>query len=98
MGDARGTTEGGNGQGHDRCDPNDTPFGIPRAVGLDDRSLGPHHGAAHPRADPGQKQDPAKVTTCVPAPSKYPAPLVPGLRPVSIKGIQAALRAARTLP
>jgi hypothetical protein len=24
--------------------------------------------------------------------------LVPGLRPVSVKGIQAALRAARTLP
>ena len=35
------------------------------------RSLGPHHGATHPRADPGQKQDPAKVTTCVPTPSKY---------------------------
>ena len=29
---------------------------------------------------------------------QVPAPLVPGLRPVSVKGIQAALRAARTLP
>jgi hypothetical protein len=29
---------------------------------------------------------------------QFPAPSVPGLRPVSIKGIQAALRAARTLP
>jgi hypothetical protein len=50
------------------------------------------------RADPGQKQDPAKVTTCAPTPSKFSALLVPGLCPVSIKGIQAALRAARTLP
>ena len=39
----------------DRRGPNDTPFGIPRAVSLDGRSLGPHHGAAHPGADPGQK-------------------------------------------
>ena len=63
----------GNGQVRDdRGGPNDTPFGIPRAVSLDGRSLGPHHGATHPRADPGQKQDPAKVTTCVPTPSKYP--------------------------
>ena len=72
------------------------PFGTPRAVSLDGRSLGPHHGATHPRADPGQKQDPAKVTTY--APSFMSAILVPGLRPVSVKGIQAALRAARSLP
>jgi hypothetical protein len=29
---------------------------------------------------------------------QVPALLVPGLRPVSVKGIQAARRAARTLP
>jgi hypothetical protein len=51
------------------------------------------------RADPGQKkQDPAKVTTYAPTPSKFSALLVPRLCPVSIKGIQAALRAARILP
>jgi hypothetical protein len=74
------------------------PFGIPRAVSLDDRSLGPHHGTACLPADPGQKHDPAKVTTCAPTVIRVPALLVPGLRPVSIKGIQSALRAARTLP
>ena len=74
------------------------PFGIPRAVSLDDRSLGPQHGAAYLPADPGQKHDPAKVTTCAPTVIRVPALLVPGLRPVSIKRIQAALRAARTLP
>jgi hypothetical protein len=63
----------GNGQvRHDRRGPNDTPFGIPRAVSLDGRSLGPHHGVAHPGADPGQKQDPAKVTTCAPMSSMFP--------------------------
>jgi len=46
--------------GHDCRGPNDTAFGMSRAVRLDSRSPGPHHGAAHPRADPGQKQDPAK--------------------------------------
>ena len=59
--------------------------------------LDPHHGATHQRADPGQKQDPAKVTTCADV-IHVPAVLLPGLRPVSVKGIQAALRAARTLP
>ena len=53
----------GNGQvRHDPRGPNDTLFGISRAVSLDDRALRPHHGAAHALADPGQKQDPAKVT------------------------------------
>jgi hypothetical protein len=57
-------SDDGNGQvRHDPRGPNDTQFGIPRAVSLDDRSLGSHHGAAHPRANPGQKQDPAKVMT-----------------------------------
>ena len=50
------------------------------------------------RADPGQKHDPAKVTTYAPTVIRVPTLLVPGLRPVSVKGIQAALRAARTLP
>jgi hypothetical protein len=63
----------GNGQVRDDPrGPNNTPFGIPRAVSLDGRSLGPHHGATHPRADPGQKQDPAKVTTYAPTPSNFP--------------------------
>jgi hypothetical protein len=43
--------------------------------------------------DPGQKHDPAKVTTDAPTSSTFPALSVPGLRPVSVKGIQAALRA-----
>jgi hypothetical protein len=46
--------------------------------------------------DPGQKQDPATLMRA--DADDTPAPLVPGLRPVSVKGIQAALRAARTLP
>ena len=46
--------------GHDCRGPNDTAFGVFRAVSLDGWSLGPHHGAAPRRADPGQKQDPAK--------------------------------------
>ncbi len=55
-------------------------------------------GAARPRADPGQKQDPAKVTTYASTVMRVRALLVPGLRPVSVRGIQAALRTARTLP
>jgi hypothetical protein len=43
------------------------------------------------------ERDPAKVTLRADA-VQVPAVLVPGLRPISIKGIQAALRAARTLP
>jgi hypothetical protein len=31
-----------------------------------------HHGAAYPRADPGQKQDPATVTTCALMSSMFP--------------------------
>jgi hypothetical protein len=50
-----------------------------------------------PAGSPGQKQDPAKVTLSADA-VEFPALLVPGLCPVSVKGIQAALRAARTLP
>ena len=46
--------------GHNCRGPNDTAFGVFRAVSLDGWSLGPHHGAAPRRADPGQKQDPAK--------------------------------------
>ena len=38
-------------------------------------------------------EDPAKVTTYAPTSSTFPALSVPGLRPVSVKGIQAALRA-----
>ena len=72
----------GNGQvRHDRRGPNDTPFGIPRAVSLDGRSLGPHHGVAHPGADPGQKQDPAKVTTCAPMSSIFPPSCCRGAAP-----------------
>jgi hypothetical protein len=48
-------------------------------------------------ADPGQKQDPAKVKLRTDE-FQFPAVLAPGLRHVSIKGIEAALRAARTLP
>ena len=51
--------------------PNSGLFEKPRAVSLDDRSLGPHHGAAHPPDDPGQKHDPAIVTTYAP-PSSCP--------------------------
>src|SRR6266446_5556014 len=40
---------------HDPRGPNDTLFGISRAVSLDDRALRPHRGAAHALADPGQK-------------------------------------------
>jgi hypothetical protein len=72
----------GNGQvGHDRRGPNDTPFGIPLAVSLDGGALGPHHGAAHPAADPGQNQDPAKVTTCAPMSSMFPPSCCRGAAP-----------------
>ena len=66
--------------------PNNTSFGTPRAVSLDGRSLGPHHGAAHTQTDLGQKQDPAKVIICAPTPFMFPRCLMPGLRPVSVKG------------
>ena len=56
----RGPDDGNRQVRHDPRGPNDTLFGISRAVGLDDRALRPHHGAAHSLADPGQKQDPAK--------------------------------------
>lgn len=55
-------------------------------MGLDGRTLGPHHGAADLPADPGQKHDPAKVTTCRAAIIHVPALLVPGRRPALAEG------------
>jgi predicted ferric reductase len=78
-------------------DGHDTPFGIPRAVSLDGRSLGPHHGAAHqglPRTEAGSGQSHDLRADVI----HVPAVLVPGLRPVSVKGIQAALRARSDPP
>ena len=65
-------------------------FRSPRAVSLDDRTLGSHHGAALRRVDPGQKQDPAKVFVSADT-DAVPTLKVPGLCPVSVKGLQATL-------
>jgi hypothetical protein len=54
-----------------------------RTTGLSDPIMGRPIGA-----DPGQKQDPLKVTLAL----TLFAVLMPGLRPVSVKGIQAPLR------
>jgi hypothetical protein len=91
--------EDGNGQvRHDPRGPNDTPFGTQRAVSLDGRSLGPHRGAVRLMADPGQKKRDRPKSNLRADVIRDPVLLMPGLRPVSVKGLQAALRAARTLP
>jgi hypothetical protein len=93
--------DGGNGQvRHDPRAPSDTPFGIPPAVSLDDRSLGPHNEATRNeatrlRADPGQKQDPEKVTIYAPMSSMF-LRLGAGAPPRQAHPSRAAR--ARTLP
>jgi hypothetical protein len=47
-------------------------------------------------ADPGQKAGAGQSHDLRAGAIQVPALLVPGLRPVSVKGIQAARRAART--
>ena len=61
---------------------------------LDERSLGSHHGAALVGLTPDRSRIRPKSSKrrC------WPTPYMPGLCPVSVKGIQAAPRAARTLP